>query len=333
MWFENIAKEFQLIFNNPESRFSWYFLILTYTTAIIYYFYGRSKNRSSIWNDAFSPRNFFNPSAWVDSVIFTLAVLGVIEIIIGSDPGVVYDFGRNLGKFPHEGIFPGAGDLLIIKIIWPIMRMIAGDLAYYFYHYLMHRYTSLWIFHAVHHSSRRLNLLTAYRMHPVDGFFSNLILGLMGGLFGAITLLLFGKQAINLTIYGFVYYMPLRAVIANLRHSHVWMLFPDWLAVLIMSPAHHQMHHSRHPDHTMINLANDFAFIDRMFGTLYVPTKDGDRELVVGINEEALQMNPGSAMSCMFRPFKNLYLHWMHKYFNGEAPPWVAIEKRQADAS
>jgi sterol desaturase/sphingolipid hydroxylase (fatty acid hydroxylase superfamily) len=331
---EHFTKQFLLIFNSTDSRYSWYFLIITYALSFAYYFFFRRKYKSSIWADAFHPKNFFNLSAWVDIVIFTLAGLAAIKYFTGIDPDVVYAFGRNLGKYEYQGLFPGGADLLIIKIIWPLLRMVVGDFAYYLYHFIMHRFTSLWLFHAVHHSARRLNLLTAYRMHPVDGFMSNLILGLAGGIFGAVTVLLFGVGSITLIIYGFLYYMPLRAGIANLRHSHVWMIFPDWLALLVMSPAHHQIHHSRSPEHVNINYSNDFAFIDRMFGTLHVPRETENESFEIGIDEEVYQMNAGSAISCLFVPFLNLYKHWKYRLFGGTSPRWIRSEAMvKADAS
>ena len=38
-----------------------------------------------------------------------------------------------------------------------------------------------------------------------------------------------------------------------------------------MSPAHHQIHHSRNPAHFNKNLGSCLALWDWMFGTLYIP--------------------------------------------------------------
>jgi sterol desaturase/sphingolipid hydroxylase (fatty acid hydroxylase superfamily) len=39
-----------------------------------------------------------------------------------------------------------------------------------------------------------------------------------------------------------------------------------------MSPAHHQIHHSRNPAHFNKNLGSCLALWDWMFGTLYIPS-------------------------------------------------------------
>jgi sterol desaturase/sphingolipid hydroxylase (fatty acid hydroxylase superfamily) len=43
---------------------------------------------------------------------------------------------------------------------------------------------------------------------------------------------------------------------------------------LLMSPAHHQIHHSRDPAHFNKNLGSCLALWDWMFGTLYIPAAE-----------------------------------------------------------
>jgi sterol desaturase/sphingolipid hydroxylase (fatty acid hydroxylase superfamily) len=105
----------------------------------------------------------------------------------------------------------------------------------------------------------------------------------------------------------------LRSIIANLRHSHVWLTFPDWASKIVATPVHHQMHHSRDAQFSNINYANDCAFIDRMFGTLYIPTERDHANLNFGIDEPEQNLNPHSYWSCLFQPFINFFKHWKNK--------------------
>jgi sterol desaturase/sphingolipid hydroxylase (fatty acid hydroxylase superfamily) len=248
-------------------------------------------------------------------VIFTISGFYLLDFFFNVNPGKVYDISRGVFLIKEQGLYPWLNESIIFQISWTLFRVVIGDLGYYFYHWLMHNIRSLWFFHAVHHSARSLNFLTAYRLHPVDGFVSNVILGAAGGVFAFISMILVGKESVRYVVYGFVFYVPARAVIANLRHSQVWMRFPNWLSRVIMSPAQHQIHHSRDLKYFNKNFSNDFAFFDLLFGTLYIPTEDDYNELVVGIDEQEHNMNPGSIWSCHIQPFINLYHYWKQKLF------------------
>ena len=194
-------------------------------------------------------------TTYVDVLIFTISGFYVLDLLFSINPDDVYIMGQKFIFFSHEGLFPAAANNIFLQMSWAVVRLIIGDLGYYVYHWLMHNVKSLWFFHAVHHSATSLNLLTAYRLHPVDGFFSNLIIGIAGAFYAVLTMILFGKHSLQYLIFGFVFYMPFRAVIANLRHSQVWWRFPNWLSHLIMSPAQHQIHHSKDPKYFNLNYA------------------------------------------------------------------------------
>src|SRR5690606_34693681 len=58
---------------------------------------------------------------------------------------------------------------------------------------------------------------------------------------------------------------------SNLRHSHIWWSFGPTLSRILISPAQHQIHHSKAPQHWNRNYGEVFALWDWLFGTLYVP--------------------------------------------------------------
>jgi sterol desaturase/sphingolipid hydroxylase (fatty acid hydroxylase superfamily) len=60
-------------------------------------------------------------------------------------------------------------------------------------------------------------------------------------------------------------------LVGNLRHSPVWLSYGPRLGRWLISPAHHQLHHSCEPRHWGRNRGFELAIWDRMLGTLYVP--------------------------------------------------------------
>lgn len=339
MTWNHLVLHFDRIFVDPNSRFAWFWLIETLVVAAVFYYFFRKKSLKTLWKNLFSKEVLLSPSAYVDLVVFSVYGFGLIALLTSLEPYDLYRWGLGAFSIHTPGLFPHAADLLIIKFLWTFLRMIAGEIGYYAYHRLMHT-KYLWHFHAVHHSATHLNFLTAYRMHPVDLLISNLILGLAGGLFALFTLFLFGKQSISLLIFGFVFIIPFRAVVANLRHSHVWWCFPDWLSRIFMSPAQHQVHHCTNEIYVNKNFTNDVAFIDLMFGTLHIPKEEEEADLKFGIDNAAHNFNPGSLKSFMIQPFINLKNHlvsdlsliWSNKWREKPVPvpATVSVNKKSS---
>jgi hypothetical protein len=68
---------------------------------------------------------------------------------------------------------------------------------------------------------------------------------------------------------------------------------------LILSPAHHQIHHSDDPQHFNRNLGSVLAVWDWMFGTLEIPDEKNPR-LTYGVDEPGV--NPHSAFGMLVIP-------------------------------
>jgi len=151
---------------------------------------------------------------------------------------------------------------------WPmwqqmLVAMLVGEFGFYWGHRWSHEWPILWRFHAVHHSAEHVDFLVNTRSHPVDMVFNRLC-GLaplyaigLGNPTEASGNLLVVLVALAITLWGFVIH-------ANLR----WGLGPlEWL---IVSPAFHHWHHTKH-DHRDHNYASTFPWLDRLFGTYYLP--------------------------------------------------------------
>jgi len=153
---------------------------------------------------------------------------------------------------------------------WPawlqiVAALVIGDIGAYFGHRCCHEIPFLWRFHAIHHSAEHVDFLVSTRAHPVDIVFTRLcgliplyVLGLAAPVPGtasltAVVFILVG------TVWGFFIH-------ANLR----WRFGPlEWL---ISTPAFHHWHHTNDgPAYINKNYAALLPWVDRLFGTLYLP--------------------------------------------------------------
>jgi sterol desaturase/sphingolipid hydroxylase (fatty acid hydroxylase superfamily) len=196
-------------------------------------------------------------------------------------------------------------------VILSIFVALAGDFAYYCYHYLAHRSSFFWEFHKVHHSADVLTPMTVYRSHPFDLLLSMIFATVMLGFTTGIWIYLFGNQVSLLSIYGinweiFLFYLTG----ANLRHSHIWLNYPYKVSHVLMSPAQHHIHHSVEPKHYDKNFGYILSFWDWIFGTLYVPK--GYEKLDFGLSdgESSLFNNP---INLLVQPFKSIWQSYNQK--------------------
>jgi sterol desaturase/sphingolipid hydroxylase (fatty acid hydroxylase superfamily) len=184
------------------------------------------------------------------------------------------------------------------QILFSIFVALLGDFANFFYHSLAHKVPILWEFHKVHHSAEVITPLTVYRIHPVEMFLGTITIVTITNFGAGIWIYLFGNGMKELLIYGvsfeiFIFYLAGY----NLRHSHIWLAYPQWISHIFISPAQHQIHHSVDPKHYDKNFGYIFAFWDLMFGCLYVPS-----------NYEKLSFGLQNGESNLFNSVTNIFL-------------------------
>ncbi len=192
-------------------------------------------------------------------------------------------------------------------IIFSIFIAIFGDFGNFLYHYMAHKIPVLWEFHKVHHYPEVITPLTVYSIHPVEMFLGTVTITIITSLGTGVLIYLFGTEMKELLIYGvsfgtFIFYLAGY----NLRHSHIWLAYPQWISHIFISPAQHQIHHSIDPKHYDKNFGYIFGFWDWMFGSLYVP-----------ISYEQLKFGLSNGDSNLFNSVPNLLFHpfkafWQH---------------------
>jgi sterol desaturase/sphingolipid hydroxylase (fatty acid hydroxylase superfamily) len=160
-------------------------------------------------------------------------------------------------------------------VVFVLCTALVEDFATYVVHGLHHRWPLLWEFHKVHHSAEVLTPITVYRKHPVYNLLSKVTnVAIIGPVEGLIAFFFLGP-AEPATLFGAnVVFSMFHLLGANLRHSHIWLSFGPVLSHVFISPAQHQIHHSKAPRHWNKNYGELFALWDWLFGTLHVPGRE-----------------------------------------------------------
>ena len=135
--------------------------------------------------------------------------------------------------------------------------MVLTDLTQYWVHRLFHRIPFLWGFHSVHHSTQTMDWLAGSRMHVVE------IVALRG--ITVIPMYALGFHEWALKAYILYIYIHSTLIHANVRFDF------GWLKYVIATPRFHHWHHGIEKEAIDVNFAVQFPWLDRLFGTYYMP--------------------------------------------------------------
>jgi sterol desaturase/sphingolipid hydroxylase (fatty acid hydroxylase superfamily) len=223
---------------------------------------------------------------------------------------------RRLGElldqvFGEQQIIADAGQSgWMVKVIFTIFFFIAYDLGRFVAHSLLHDVPWLWEFHKVHHSAEVLTPITAFRVHPIDLMVMAWVPVLFTGMLTWVTHRWIASDITFFTFMGFHALVWVFNLVDHLRHWHVWVHYGPKLNNWLISPAHHQLHHSANPAHWGCNRGYELAIWDRLYGSLKVPELAPTQPLILGLGDGTdEQWRSSSAL--LFNPFGLLY----KKYF------------------
>ncbi len=192
----------------------------------------------------------------------------------------------------------------VARALYTVAFFVAYDFGRFAAHSLLHDVSLLWPFHKVHHSAEALTPFTDYRMHPVElvllSAIPNVLTGIVSGLVwyasaGTVGFYAFFGLHVGIAAYN---------AIGNLRHWQVWVSYGRILDRWLISPAHHQIHHSRDERHYGKNRGYALAIWDRLFGTLYVPA--GEEHLTFGLGD-GTDGSWHSVGQMYLRPFRDVW--------------------------
>lgn len=188
---------------------------------------------------------FFLPiiTPYARLIVMLLVAAGMRGVMSEDD---VTDYISN-GKGPISQL-PYWGQLAFYVIV--------TDFLMYWAHRVFHGST-LWPFHAVHHSALDVDWTTTYRAHPV-----NQMLG--SGLVTIFMIIIGVPPAIMIAM------VPFDTLSAAFVHANLNITLGP-LKYIIATPVFHRWHHTGVDEGGDSNFASTFAIWDYLFGTFYMP--------------------------------------------------------------
>ncbi|WP_140420525.1 sterol desaturase family protein [Novosphingobium sp. B 225] len=306
----------------PSSFLSVWMLWATFAIAVLWYRRNGSRVRSwKVLRRGLFPRHHLTGRSaradWLLTVlnhlVFTTGFIATLLSLATLGGSVRHLLADLTGVSQATVIAPWAAQALTT-----LMAFVAYEFAYYVDHWLKHQVPFLWHFHKVHHTAETLSPLVNFRMHPIDGYLFAALTGLAGGASMGVSTWLFGSEVLPFSIGGSnLILVTFAYLVISLQHTHAWIPFTGRLGHVLLSPAHHQIHHSADPRHYNSNYGSVIALFDWLFGTLRVPSKTSPR-LRFGVND--LTHDPHSLAGLLIVPVRDA-LGELGPQQSGDSPP------------
>jgi sterol desaturase/sphingolipid hydroxylase (fatty acid hydroxylase superfamily) len=312
-----IRDRLEAIFLEPGSNFSLTSLFAALCVAIVVALVRRRRGGKSIGPGAiagalFPRRLLASPSLYADLAYFVFNTM-IFTLLSGPLLGWAMLSAAAVSQWTQHwlgGVFGSAGHPaapgLATRVVLTVALFLGYELGYWVDHYTSHRIPFFWEIHRVHHSAEFLTPFTIYRLHPVEGLKFLNILALSTGVVGGVAAFVLGADVsayqvgkTNLILIVFVH------LYIHLQHTGIWIAFPGRLARVFMSPAHHQIHHSRNPAHFNTNLGSCLSLFDWLFGTLYVPSRQPEK-LLYGVEPFEPEVHKRLLVEPVVRAFSTL---------------------------
>jgi sterol desaturase/sphingolipid hydroxylase (fatty acid hydroxylase superfamily) len=266
----------------------------------------RSPNLRAIMRGLFPTALLRSASSRVDMgfvVVSTLVFPSIVGYFIISEHFLFDVFMQGLTILlgsPTPSTLP---DFMLIFIL-SVVSYLAYEIAYWTNHYLSHRVPFLWEFHKIHHTAQILSPLTNFRVHIIDTIiFCNFII-FTNACFQAVYIWFIGRHIDQLFIGGLNIFLFIGVLcLAHLQHTHIWIAFRGVWGTLLISPAHHQLHHSDDPRHYNCNYGSFLGIWDWMAGTLIIPAREREALSYGVLNDETT----GSFIQSQYAPFLRVY--------------------------
>ena len=152
------------------------------------------------------------------------------------------------------------------------VSLLAMDLMYYGWHWLVHRVPWLWRFHLVHHCDVDVDLSTELRHHPVEAILSASVFLLTVAVLGAPPFAVF-------------LFVLLQSVSGFWQHGNTSIpaSFERVIRRVFVTPDMHRIHHSADRSETDSNYTMLFSFWDRLFGTYRSEPALGHEGMTLGL--------------------------------------------------
>lgn len=144
------------------------------------------------------------------------------------------------------------GWTLPLTIPMMLLALLAADFAYYWEHRIAHRVRLFWTQHAVHHSSREMNVSVSIRFGPLEGIIATLV---------HFPLIVIGIPA-ELVLFGMLLVLSYQGWIHTELIGKL-----GFLDGIFNTPANHRVHHGCDDKYIDKNYGGILIIWDRLFGT------------------------------------------------------------------
>lgn len=291
---------------NPEQRIFWLYLLSSASIAFLFQYFSRDGFSSPL------SQYWLHPSALLDYRYFVVSwlikIFILMPLIVPVHEVSVFVYHAILTYLP-EPIFTQSP--FMASVTYTVALFVVGEFSRYWLHRFLHTVPWLWQFHKVHHTPSVLTPLTFYRVHPIENWLFGLRYALSAGLVTGVCLALFGHHLSIQTIAGAnIFIFIFNMIGGNLRHSHIFLRYPAWLEKWFMSPAQHQLHHSR--QYMQRNYGGYLAIWDTLFGT--VSASQGISQTPKFGISEVLERRYQSIIELLWQPFLDCSMLWRKKY-------------------
>jgi sterol desaturase/sphingolipid hydroxylase (fatty acid hydroxylase superfamily) len=227
-------------------------------------------------------------SGWWELAFFAAQVSGIRKVLANLFFfGLIAYIGFAMGDFTF-GLLKGSSPWIRVP-----MAVLLFDFLQYWNHRMRHVNNWLWLVHEFHHSSTRVNMLTSYRVHPIDNIIYILTIIIPFQLLLGLDLL----NSFSITLFS--------AIPGLYSHARIDYDF-GWIGrYLLVTPRFHHLHHAINAK-KFSNYGHAFVFWDRIFGTFTSP-EISIVEIDQGIEDNYYEY--ASPVRAFFRPVLDFYLY------------------------
>jgi len=155
--------------------------------------------------------------------------------------------------------------LFTINLKWYswIYAYLCWEFATWVFHFTSHRVRILWCLHSPHHAPTELNMTVNWVHFFAESYYSTIVHLVISTLLGIQPVMFVTIMSIS-SVWGVFTHISER----TLKNGHLGIL-----KYLLITPAHHRVHHAKNPLYMDTNFATTVPLWDWLFGTLQ-PLKD-----------------------------------------------------------
>jgi len=195
--------------------------------------------------------------AWFKGALKGRKIVEMIASASTQIPSIAFETFIMTGAYAVYYILAEAFVSWTIPITWwtIALGLLVADFIYYWEHRIAHEVRLLWTQHAVHHSSRDYNIVTAIRFGPFEGVWALIV---------HIPMILIGLPP-EMVFFG---QLSVLAYQTWIHTETIGKLGP--LEKVLNTPSHHRVHHGSDDKYLDKNYAGILIIWDRIFGTFQV---------------------------------------------------------------